>query len=498
MKHDKLCEKMEQKNLKLFNSISLNLNYKDLIIFLIPCIIFLYYLYIFDPGILRYDSYNQLNQIATNSYNNWHPFFHTFIYQIWLKIYPDIKILSIIQILIFSTIWMVICKYYRPNDLNSNKIFILQLLITLVISLIPINAIYSITLLKDTLFSYLMLFLSFLIAVLLDKKCVVNIPFIIILSLTMACVTQIRHNGLILIIIFLIALGIYFYKTHKATKIFLFISVLTILFIIMISSLNVVYDVADTPKDAICAKVEHMLADYDLNLDLNKGDRDKIYKIVDKKTIKKEYEITSSDSIYFNSHPPVYEKDKETYIWMAIKYSLKNPKHFIKYLFYSSPIVWDITRDSWTGFAYSTDTNGSRDVYYNYSIKKGITPTNYIDKKNKKNTQTQEYKNLNSFVNTARDNKITDTIFYSPALYMFLAFLSMILIHWITKSKEVYLVYLPNMINIIVIFLSIPTQDNRYLYPNLLVFYLLIIMLISLILKNKDKIFTKLGNNSIF
>ena len=126
MKHDKLCEKMEQKNLKLFNSISLNLNYKDLIIFLIPCIIFLYYLYIFDPGILRYDSYNQLNQIATNSYNNWHPFFHTFIYQIWLKIYPDIKILSIIQILIFSTIWMVICKYYRPNDLNSNKIFIDQ------------------------------------------------------------------------------------------------------------------------------------------------------------------------------------------------------------------------------------------------------------------------------------------------------------------------------------------------------------------------------------
>ena len=46
--------------------------------------------------------------------------------------------------------------------------------------------------------------------------------------------------------------------------------------------------------------------------------------------------------------------------------------------------------------------------------------------------------------------------------------------------------YLPNFLNIIIVFASIPVQDNRYLYANLLVCYLLIIVLISVIQRSKD------------
>lgn len=53
----------------------MSLSYKDLIIFLVPFMIFMGYLYIFNPGILRYDSFYQLHQIATSQYNDWHPFF---------------------------------------------------------------------------------------------------------------------------------------------------------------------------------------------------------------------------------------------------------------------------------------------------------------------------------------------------------------------------------------------------------------------------------------
>ena len=169
---------MEQSNLNVIKTIR-KLNYKDLIIFLIPCIIFLYYLHVFDPGILRYDSYNQFHQIATNNFKNWHPFFHTFIEMFCIKIYPNLLSVSILQIFTFSTIWMCICKFYR-NEENNNRIFLLQAIITLIIALIPINAIYSITLLKDILFSYFMLLLCFLIAVFLDKNCKVNNLFLII------------------------------------------------------------------------------------------------------------------------------------------------------------------------------------------------------------------------------------------------------------------------------------------------------------------------------
>ena len=48
---------------------------EDVIIFLVSCAILLFFLYVFAPGILTYDSYNQLNQIRTGTFTNWHPFF---------------------------------------------------------------------------------------------------------------------------------------------------------------------------------------------------------------------------------------------------------------------------------------------------------------------------------------------------------------------------------------------------------------------------------------
>lgn len=132
------------------NSIK-KLNYKDLIIFLIPFFIFIYYLHVYEPGILSVDSYNQLHQIATGEFSNWHPFFHTFIEMLCIKLYANPVSVGILQILTFSTIWMVICKYFRNDETESNTVFILQALITLIISLIPINALYSITLERHTI-----------------------------------------------------------------------------------------------------------------------------------------------------------------------------------------------------------------------------------------------------------------------------------------------------------------------------------------------------------
>ena len=110
------------------------LNYKDLVIFLIPFCIFMYYLHVFNPGILSYDSFNQIHQITTNDFYNWHPFFHTFIEMLCFKVYASPISVGIMQISVFSIIWMALCKYNRAEE--NQKLFIVQCLITLVISLI--------------------------------------------------------------------------------------------------------------------------------------------------------------------------------------------------------------------------------------------------------------------------------------------------------------------------------------------------------------------------
>ncbi len=448
---------------------------KDLIIFMIPVVIFLFYLYVYNPGILTVDSYSQLHQIATKQYTNWHPFFHTLIEKACIKIYPSPISVCVLQILTFSTMWTIICRTFRDNDAGFDKIFIIQAAITLVISLIPINALYSITLWKDILFSYFMMFLVFMIYQLLTKKCNVSYAFAIILSIVMAFVAQLRPNGIFIILIILVILAIYLYRNNKDKKLYLIVPALTIILILMIASLNVAFDVEDNQKDAVFTKVSHMLADYDMNLDISKDDRTMIHYLIDESSIKSKYQPTYSDPIWGAANEQVYKHNKATYIGMAIGYSLSNPGHFLKYIASSSPIVWDITRDAnWVGTVYKTDINNANRFFYSDNV----TPASKYDGMMARHPGSPEYAVLNKFAYDVKDNTLTDTLFDSPALYMYLAIILMVAIHVLTRSKDIYVAYIPNLLNIILVLFSTPIQDNRYLYPNLLVAYLLIIILI--------------------
>jgi hypothetical protein len=171
------------------------LNRNDLIIFLIPVIIFSVYLAIFNPGIATIDSFNQLHQIASGHFTNWHPFFHTFIEMLCLKVYPSTISIAVLQILVFSTMWTVICRYVRKDN-ESSELFRIQIAFTAIMCLIPINALYSVTLWKDVLFSYLMMFLCFLALVMIDKNGDVDYKFIIVISIVMAVIAEIRGNGM--------------------------------------------------------------------------------------------------------------------------------------------------------------------------------------------------------------------------------------------------------------------------------------------------------------
>lgn len=464
-----------------------DLNYKDLLIFLVPCIIFGYYLHVFAPGIMVYDSYNQLHQIATGQFNNWHPFFHTFIEMMCLKVYGSPASVAVLQIVTFSVFWMIICKYNRDDSQKSNNAFALQLIITLAICLIPINAIFSINLQKDILFSYLLMFLCFLMKVLIDRKGLVDYSFVLVLSIVMACIAQLRQNGMILIIVFLFVLAIWFYRKNRERKLYVIVPALTVAFILLIASLNFAYDVENHQNEALCDIVVHMLADYDLNLDIDSADQAKFDMLLKEKNLNMYYNVFWKDPTRNHIvNETSWKKDRGAYVEMAIKYSLKNPKHFIKYLLKSAPIVWDITRESnWhdaNGIVFTTHMDSQKESFYS---KKNRTPVTDFDNASPVNVGTVEYKNLNYLANIALDNLVLDTLFNSPALYMYLSLIVLAALYFVTRLRNLWLVYLPNLLNIGIVFVSIPAQLNRYLYPNLLVFYLLVIILIGALMKRK-------------
>lgn len=472
-------------NYGVFSKIK-SLNYMDLLIFLIPLIVFSYYLHVYYPGIMVYDSYNQLHQIAIGKFNNWHPFCHTFIEMICLNVYRSPSSVAILQIITFSTFWMIICKYNRDDSQKTNLSFILQLIITLTIALIPINAIFSINLQKDILFSYFLMFLCFLMEILIDNEGKAGYPLAIAVSIVMAFVAQLRTNGMILVIVFLIVLPVWIYIKNKDFKLSIIIPALSILFILLIASLNIVYDVKDNQNDPLRDIVPHMLADYSMSLDLDSTDQIMLHKLMGKQDLDKYYNIYFKDPTRNHIvNRTVWKNDKNVYIDMAVKYSLRHPSHFIGYMFNSAPLVWDITRgDDWSSNYGVIDMDYQKQRFYS---KNNVSPATDFDNASAVNVGTSEYQNLNHLVNAANDNLVLDTLFNSPALYMYLALIILLALYWITRLNDLWLVYLPNMLNILIVFVSIPAQQNRYLYPNLLVCYLLIIMLVRVLIKRKSE-----------
>lgn len=465
------------------------LNYNDLKIFLIPFIIFSIYLAVFNPCIATTDSFNQLHQIVSNNFTNWHPFFHTFIEMLCLKVYPSTISICIFQILVFSSMWTIICKYNRDDNIQTDNTFKLQVIFSVIICIIPINGLYSVTLWKDILFSYFLMFLCFLIKVMIDKKGKIDYKFIIFLSLIMAIVAQLRGNGMYVIIIALAVYSIYLFMKKNA-KMSILLIILTTTFILLISSLNVVYDVEDNEKDAVMTKIVHMLADYDLNLEIEDSDRAKIHTLINEDKVKDSYKQTGSDAILTITNFTNFEKNKYTYIEIALKYSLKNPLHCLEYLFDSSPMVWDIKKDNdWLGRPYYM--NGEEDRlqmdFNSYYNKHNYTPTTPYENLSYVNWGSPAFNALN-LLSLGIEGCILDIVFNNPAFYMYLSIIILTLIYSITKNKEIYLMYIPNLLNIIIIFLSTPIQDYRYLYGNLLVCYLLVIILIGLKQRFPDKL----------
>lgn len=462
-------------------------NYNDLKIFLIPILIFSIYMIVFNPGIATIDSFNQLHQIASGRFTNWHPFFHTFIEMLCLKVYPSTLSICIFQILVFSTMWTIICKYNRDDNIQNDNTFKLQVIFSVLICIIPINGMYSVTLWKDILFSYFLMFLCFLAKVLIDKKGDVSYKFIILISLIMAFVAQLRGNGMYVILMTMVIYSIYLFL-KKNMKMGSLLIILTITFILLISSLNIAFDVEDNEKDAVMTKLTHMLADYDLNLDMDNSDRDKIHELIKEDKVKDYYMPTGSDSILAITDFDNYEKNKYTYIEIALKYSLKNPVHCLQYLFGSSPMVWNIVRDHWVGRPYYM--NGEQDrlqmdfnLYYD---KHNYTPTTPYENLSYANWGTPAFTVLN-LLSLGIEGCALDTVFNNPALYMYISIIVLVLMQIMIKSKAIYLMYIPNLLNILIIFLSTPIQDYRYLYANLLVCYMLIIILIGLRQKMSHK-----------
>lgn len=352
-------------------------NYRDLVIFLLPLLIFSLYLFIYNPGVLTVGSFAQLHQIATGKFTNAFPIFHTLIEMLCLKIYSSPVLIGIIQILVFCLIWMIICKYHRDDSTSDD--FFLQFIVTLIVSLIPVNAVYSITLSPNILFSYALLFLCFLIKVMVDRNGQLSNMLMIIIGLTLACVSGFSTYGVYIALISLIIIITYLFMNKVSKKTIIKLSVLAIACVLLITSLNIVYNVGSDSSG-----------------------------IQTNDAFGEEINLEAARSQFFSTTPD--------------------------------------------------------------------SPTADFENSSSQNMRNSRYGLFDGFVNLIRENIILNTLFSDSILYLIFSVVLLAFIYVITKNREMILVFTPILLNVILVFLT----GKFNLYSNLLIFYMLAIVLISI------------------
>jgi len=444
----------------------------DLIILFLPIISFGYAWYVYLPGALTFDSYNQLTQIKTLTFTAGHPLVHTLLELLLLKVWNNPAVIGLFQILTFSVIWTVICKYNRRN--NKGLILgLFQILITLFICINPFNTIHSITLWKDILYSYSILLLSFLFQVIIEKNFLLKDKEIIFTAFILVLIGNLRHNGLIITLGCFIILTLILLIRNFRNKNWIKLIFCTLIFFILFRIPTKILIPDSTPLvGSFNYKVLHLTADY----------YHKDFFVQEEKNFLSSFISLEDFSLYYNPYfaDPIgnVEVDQEIYIEnetklkkMLLKKTFEKPSYFLDYLGNSTVILWKINLPA--------DVVGT-------VLTTGYDASNNIDDIQQIHSDKEFFQKYNEYIDTLFSNKITEIIFFSPAFYFYLS-LILIFLGFLLRvlNFSYFLILLPNVLNLIGLAISIPVQDARYVYVSFLVGYLTMVVLISKIVVKK-------------
>lgn len=202
-----------------FNTATSNISKKEILRYLLTILLFLLFYYIaLYPGGSSADAMDQYGQAISNSYKDWHPVIHTFLfYRLPTFFWDSYDSVIIWQLLIITGILTVLCYLIRKLGFNKKIVYLFLLLILLN----PLNARMFTMPWKDIAYS-LMLLLSTVLLIFIVKtngKWLSKKKNILFLGVLMFLILGFRHNGLISFIFIIFALILLFQKYWKSISI---------------------------------------------------------------------------------------------------------------------------------------------------------------------------------------------------------------------------------------------------------------------------------------
>ncbi len=429
--------------------------YKKYLLFIIPVIILSFILLGFWPGIYTYDGNNQWGQVVSGNINNAHPFFSTYFILLLSKIWNSQTMIIIYQIILFSLIWYIICKDLLEEKKNYKSI----LIYTIIICLVPIISIYAITVWKDIIYSYYLLFISYF----LYKGAKVDFNYktsnLIIIGLLLGFIFSYRHNGMIAAIILLLFILVVFIKKKMNFKKSLIVLITFIVFIggvsvpknYYLSKNNEKIDQASTVS-IIDNYMTWIMGTYIVNDYISDEDLNFLSNYIEIEEWKKVYNayLINSTNLAKTKDNKFINENIEQFHDIFIKYSIKHPTALIIHYLKADALLWSPFP---IGYVYQYDfklwgpdygfenDNSSKILIFKKVYEKAITITM---------------------------KKPIRIILYQPATIMYISLMLLFVLHKATKNKKFWFLCIPMIANIISLLPINLAQDLRYVYINYL------------------------------
>ena len=457
---------------------------RNIITFLIPFCFFLFLLLVFSPGIISYDSNNQWQQVVANEINNAHPFFTTYFMLLLSKIWNSPSVVLVFQVFIFSYFWMYICKIIRENNKKSFKKIVIY---TIIISFIPLISLYSITLWKDILYSYYLMFIIYFVYKGIKNKFKYSFFDSFNIGLLLALIFIYRHNGMI-VSVFLIFMFVFIYIKNKIG-----IKKAVIIFLTFIS-FNCLVNIpkkyyleknvaSSNVKESIGTIDSYIIWMYGAHLNdgnIEKEDLKKLDNVIPTEEWEKLYNPYLINSIgSYEKDAEYYNDNIEYFRSLFIETSLKHPLTIIEHYLKADSLLWSPISLSGR-YVYTFDyTEWWPDYEFNNGELYGYEGSKI------------EFPFIKKIVEklTSYTLRFPINIIYYPAIALYASILLIYMLIKQNKNKKYWLLLTPCLFNTISLAPINLAQDLRYVYINYLT--LLVVGLIFIVEYdfNKIKIF---------
>ena len=442
-----------------------NYKYHYITLFAIQAAILWIYFYGLNPGNMSYDTYNQVSQLkGIIPFNTWHPIGHTLFIGLLLEIWNNYAVITLVQILFYCGVTSAFYKFLLDKNIKWQIIY----LSAIIISALPSVGINVVTQWKDIPFTVGLVWgMLIIFKMCFDNNYFGKIIDAVEFAACMLVISLFRFNGILVFIVMLLYTLVFVLKSGNITQkrnyfitAALIIAVFITVNIIVPKKLKAVPNPPGMKLRSIYQGYSAIYV-YGGEGELKANSRELIESVCSPDQMHEYYNPYLADTIssntpkFLNNLSKISTKDA---IKIYMEAFAAHPGVILGDKFNLTVTMWSVTYDSY-----------SYNNAYTTAIQEEMIDEFGVQRiENKFTDIVKEYARYSMY-----ENYLANTLIWRTGFYLSLE--GILLLYLLLKKDRRISLFIPLICNAIIVFLTMPAQDYRYLWFIFLLFPFLVL-----------------------